>query len=222
MNKLSMLASLGVIISGGPEPVVLPETSLVAAFKASKDDYRTLVLVHTWVQKNHDLIHTEALQRSLKQEQQTGLIKLIAGALYATEQKRFSKILELAETEKTKPELNKYISMAAEIGQCKEDPSYAKFGLKVSEIDLAPERKFRTRESMLEQNAFFYCRVLFGVNWRADVAASFLLNKALNPTEVSQFLGCSYDAAYRNFHDLKAANWGQSVRDAVVKKGSVS
>lgn len=210
MNDLSAMKSLGVLIAGvNDEPRFAPEEALVKSFESSLEDYKGLILAHTWVQTNYDLIHVEALTAALKRSSVKGIAKLLAGALLSTDQKKFASILKKAKSDRSKPNLGKYLSFSVKIGQSEKDPAYAKFGLELSKIDLEDKRKFRPRQYLLERNPFFKCRKIFGVNWRADVAACFLLNRAQNPTEISKFLGCSYDAAYRNYHELQEIGWGQ-------------
>jgi hypothetical protein len=218
MKDLRVLASPcepGNYDNGGESDGVLPEKALIESFRIAKEDYKALRLVHTWIQINHDLIHVEALVSALKETHGSGTSRLVAASLKATGEKRFDRVFKMAMQDLI-PKLAQVVSFAAEIGQCKEDPTYSEFGLKVSEIDLEADKKFRSRDYLLELNSFFFCRTLFGVNWRADVAACFLLGKANSPTEVSKFLGCSYDAAYRNFHDLVAAGWNAETRKAFV------
>jgi len=212
MSDLNEMTNLGVLISAEETEIILPEKALLSSFQAAQEGYPALILIHTWVQMNVDLIHAEALISTLKKTESPGVMKLIAGSLDATGDTRFTKLFEMAKTSDEQPKLNKYISFAAEIGQCLPDASYSKFGLVVSKIDPAPSRKFRPRTVMIEKNPFFFCRKLFGVNWRADIAACFLLDRAKNPTEVSKFLGCSYDSAYRNYHDLLEIGWDKNAR----------
>lgn len=217
MSDLRVLASLGILISGGRQDALLPEEVLVSGFELAKDDYKALVLLHTWVQSNHDLIHIEALLSVLKRRELSGVSRLIAGSLLATGDKRFDRFFKFAKNDGI-PKLGKYISFAAEIGQSPADPSFLEFGLKVSRIELEHERKFRPRRSLLELNPFFFCRTFFGVNWRADIAACLLIANLKNPTEVSKFLGCSYDAAYRNYRDLSSVGWNKKTARAFALK----
>lgn len=212
MKSLKVMANLGVLISGAEEQVILPERALVESFLIAKEDYKALRLIHTWVQKYHDLIHVEALVSILKEYQGSGICRLMAGSLRATKEKRFDRIFKMAKKDGA-PNLAPVISFAAEIGQCKPDPNFAEFGLRVSDIELEADRKFRPKKYLLVSNVFFFCRTLFGVNWRADVAACFFLKRADSPTQVSKFLNCSYDAAHRNFNDLAAAGWNREAFD---------
>lgn len=206
-----VMASLGIAIAGGEIEPRLPEEVLIESFKLAMSDYKALTLLYTWVQRNHDLLHVEALISNLKSVDGSGISRLIAGCLKATGEKRFERIFKIADRD-SYPKLKEVLSFSIDLGQCKADSSFAAFGLKVSEIKLQPERKFHPRNALLELNPFFFCRTLFGVNWRADVAACFLLNKSKNPTEVSKFLRCSYDAAYRNYHDLLSVGWNKEFR----------
>ena len=203
-----IMASLGIAIAGGEIEPRLPEEVLIESFKLAASDYKALTLLYTWVQRTHDLLHVEALIANLKSVDGSGLSRLIAGCLKGTGEKRFERIFKIADHD-SYPELKDVISLSVDLGQCKADSSFAAFGLKVSEIKPQPERKFRPRNALLELNPFFFCRTLFGVNWRADIAACFLIGKAKKPIEVAKFLGCSYDAAYRNYHDLLSVGWSK-------------
>lgn len=214
-----VMANLGIAIAGRTLEPRPPEEVLIESFKLAAQDYKALTLLFTWIQHHHDLIHVEALASNLKSLDGSGLSRLIAACLKATGDRRFEKIFKIAERD-ANPELNQILYFAVDLGQCNADPSFTAFGLKISEVKLQPERKFRPRDAMLEMNPFFFCRTLFGVNWRADIAACFLIGKATNPTEVSKFLGCSYDAAYRNYHDLLAAGWNKKSKSLLSRKGA--
>jgi len=52
-------------------------------------------------------------------------------------------------------------------------------------------------------------RLLFGTNLRADIAAVKSLKIADTAYAAAKFLGCSMNAAYRNWNDLTEAGWAE-------------
>lgn len=216
MTDFKVMAELGILISGSTPQNVTPEKAIVLSFESVVNDLGGLMLIHTWIQKNHDLIHTEALVNELKNK--PAVLKLVAGALFCTGEKRFNKIYSLAELATVIPQLGKTISFAVTIGQINPMLCYEKFGLIVSDFPLESDRKFRSREVMLNTNSFFFCRTLFGVNWRADVAACFFIDFDKNPTTIRNFLNCSYETSYRNYHDLISVGWNKNMKSLFKKK----
>ena len=210
MTNLNVMAGLGVMIAGAEVNPITPEKALVMSFDAAKNDLGGLILIHTWTFKNHDLIHTESLLNELKLNPE--VLKLVAGALFYTGEKRFGKIYDLAIESTVFPKLGKLLNFAVEIGQSPQMDCYSRFGLKITDFKLEADRKFKTREGMIKSNPFFFCRALFGSNWRADVAACFLIKVDKNPTVIKKFLNCSYETSYRNYNSLVSVGWNENIQ----------
>ncbi len=46
-------------------------------------------------------------------------------------------------------------------------------------------------------------RLLFGTNWRADIAVVMIQKLAQTPSQVARLLGCNYETAHRDWKSLK-------------------
>lgn len=133
---------------------------------------------------------------------------MLASLLSYTENRKFEMTLKRSKVPPNESNhgLHKMMDFAAKIGQVPYDRHFKKFGLSVSELFRESDKKMIPFEHVIELNPFIKCRYAFGTNWRADIAAVMTLNE-YTPTEVSKFLGCSYETAHRNIKDLKTAGW---------------
>lgn len=89
------------------------------------------------------------------------------------------------------------------------DPDFLKFGIRVTPISPDEPRKLLARKRVIQRNAWLKSRLLFGTNLRADIAALKSLKTASTAYAAAKLLGCSMNAAYRNWNDLTEAGWGQ-------------
>lgn len=210
---LSNMIGLGIMFVGKRpdfrKSPVTPEQAIVAALPYAKEDFLVLQLLHTWIKKNHNLIHAELLNKQVQTIDNKVDIAILGGLLAYTEDKRFNSII--SKINRIKPEQNseieKSISFAAKIGQFPYDKVMSRFGVMITELVTEQnDKKFLNREKMAAFNPFIKCRLLFGSNARADVAALMSLG-INNPTEIKNILNCSYETAHRNFGALKDANW---------------
>lgn len=186
-----------------------PEQAIVDSLLYAKEDYLVLQLLHTWIQKNHSLIHAEALGKLVNTINNKVDAALLAGLLEYSEDKRFHAIIEKTKKIKDKDnlEFDKTLSLAARIGQFPFDAIMSKFGIKITQlITEQSESKFLDLKKMSQFNPFIKCRMLFGTNSRADVAALMTLGYD-KPIDVKNILMCSYETAHRNVNGLKEANW---------------
>lgn len=97
-------------------------------------------------------------------------------------------------------------TLHAENNQADYDPYMEKYGTKLTKLSTEDSKKFRQIEYMPEFNPFIACRMIFGTNWRADVAAVLAVRET-SPYQIANILGCSCETAHRNHASLKAAGW---------------
>lgn len=208
---LSDLIGIGIFISGKRIPFktnpITPEKALINAVSIAKSDRLILQLLHTWILNHSDIIHVESLKNLLKDTPKVDKA-IIAGLLSYTKDRKFDSVIKKAKLplDESNHGLHKMMSFAAQIGQVDYDKNFKKFGILLSQLSIEPSKKMIPFEHVIELNPFIKCRYMFGVNWRADIAALMTLNE-YNPTEVSKILGCSYEAAHRNMKDLKRVGW---------------
>ena len=60
-------------------------------------------------------------------------------------------------------------------------------------------------EQLIAINVQYRNRYLFGASWRADIITA-IQQGMKTPTEISRGIGCSYEPAYRVFHEYKLAS----------------
>jgi hypothetical protein len=213
MNKIfSNLRSIGIFFTANKidfqQEIITPEVVLLSALPVLKSDLLTLELVYTWLKHHADLIHAESLQKQIASETDPLHLAVLAALLTTTEDRRL--VLVASKIRFSKKGLNdrieKTLRLAAQFGQVEYDPIFLRFGLKISKLHLEDEKKIIPKKYFIQDNPFLFCRVLFGTNWRADVAAVLSIRN-LNPSEVSNLLGCSYETAHRNIQSLKAVGW---------------
>lgn len=213
MNKVfSNLRGIGIYFTTNPTDfkteVISPEDAILSALSVVKADRLTLQLIYTWVKSNHELIHAESVQKKIEFENNPVHLAFLAALLSSTGDRRLMTVAAKIKYSKKglNDEIDKSLRLAAQFGQVEYDPIFLQFGLKISKIQEEDEKKFIPKEYIVKDNPFLFCRSLFGTNWRADVAA-LLSIRNVNPTEISQILGCSYETAHRNYHSLKSMGW---------------
>ncbi len=213
MSKIfSNLRSIGIYFTAEAiefkEELVSPEDALMSALSVLKSDRLTLQLIYTWLKKNHELIHAESLLKKIHLESDPVNLAFLAALLASSEDRRLVALVSKIKYSKKglNDDVAKTLRLAADFGQVEYDPIFLRFGLRISKLQEENEKKFIPKKYFIQDNPFFFCRALFGTNWRADVAAVLSLRK-FNPTEISTVLGCSYETAHRNYQSLKSAGW---------------
>jgi len=68
-------------------------------------------------------------------------------------------------------------------------------------------KKIFAREEVFKRNQWLKCRLLFGVNVRADIAAVLSLKLVKTAYAAAKLLGCAPNTAYRNWAELKESGW---------------
>ena len=89
------------------------------------------------------------------------------------------------------------------------DEDFLKFGIRVTPIIEDDPKKILLRERAIKRNIWLRSRLLFGTNLRADIATVKSLKLADTAYGASKLLGCSINAAYRNWKDLEEVGWGE-------------
>ena len=87
------------------------------------------------------------------------------------------------------------------------DEDFKCFGIHVTPVLPDDPKKVLAREVIIKKNIWVRNRLLFGSNVRADVATLRTLKRAETGYAAAKILGCSTNAAYRNWKDLEEAGW---------------
>jgi hypothetical protein len=197
----SLLKGIGCNMLEKAPKTLFPEECLVELSKLVLTDSKALVLVSGAIERHADVFHPEFLMKILKSAQ--GDPNVIGSLLLKTKDRRFLKVIQYCHELKYKSaKPSKTLTFAAKIGQTPVDSDFAKFDLKISEMNRVDEKKIAKRELWAQNNIFIHNRILFGCNWRADIISTIEIG-GKNPTEVKNRLKCSYETAHRVFNDYR-------------------
>jgi hypothetical protein len=197
-----------------------PEKTIICALSFFDEDRKILNLVSTLIQELHSFIHVErlkALSKGLKPIDQARL-----GALseyhgqYDSRFRTFSKFLFENKSEENFFGISKVDQLRIEREKYKNSnyhPVGINFGVSFLQDDLKPNpKKFLNSKNILKNNIWFRMRLLFGTNWRADVATVMLQGLASSSYQAQKILGCSNETSYRNWNALREANLMEVVK----------
>lgn len=212
-TSTSDLIGIGIMLSGSASSfqsrIITPEEVIWNSIPRAMRERRILHLLHTWIINHHQLIHADILRKLVATSDDRFSKAILGGLLSYTNDSRFEKIMNLADRvspEDNEANLSATHTIHASHGKASYDQYMQRFGVMMTELSKEDDKKFRPLEYMLEQNPFIACRMLFGSNWRADVAAVMAV-KSITPYEIAKTLKCSYETAHRNHSSLKSAGW---------------
>ncbi len=175
------------------------------------EDIKTLKLVLSWLQNYEDLLHLERLKALLKIAPMTTKAWLGGIAQFGSAKRWAPIIRDLEGIQLKEVEKNEFTNL--QIKRLGADPNFKKYGIKIPIIDLTGlEKKLLSREHVLENHFWLRLRVLFGANWRADIAWQMYLDPNQTPYQVAKTLGCNAETAYRNWKALELANAKEFLR----------
>ena len=216
-------ANLGIAFAAGSRiRHADPETTLLRTLSQFHEDRKLLRLVFTWLNEFGHLIHVERLKSLAKNLEKMEFAWLGMIADHMCEELgdlRFKTLRDLARKQLgDKPELFEDTSLQKlhyekEISRPNAKPVGIAYGLRVTRADIAGDtRKLADLKSTINGNLWLRMRLLFGCNWRADVATVMLLELAANYYQARKVLGCSIETAHRNWKSLKEADVTELLR----------
>ncbi len=199
-----------------------PEATLVRSLSQFHEDRKLLRLVVTWLNEFGHLVHVERLKSLAKNLDKIEYAWLGVLADHMSEDQgdtRFRTIRDLAR--KQMGEAPAFFEDASlhklhyekEITKPGNKPAGIAYGLRVSKSDLLGDsKKLSDLKGTTKGNLWLRMRLLFGSNWRADMATVMLLDMAANYYQARKILGCSIETAHRNWNSLKEANVTELLR----------
>jgi len=216
-------ASLGVAFAYGGTLQCDPETALINFVGSSEfpEDKKMISLVLAWLQEYSSFVHIEKLKTSTLNLEGDSL--LIIGAI-AVKCIKFGdqrwKAIEKLVVAKAKGYRSNLSDSEVFIKRHGLDEDFLKFGIRVIPISSENPKKLLVRERIFKMNSWLRHRLLFGTNLRADIATAKFLKLTDTAYGAAKLLGCSMNAAYRNWKDLTEAGWGESSLEIGSSKGS--
>ncbi len=198
------LAALGIAFITEAQALELepdPEKTFLKSISEWNEERKTLKLLLAWMESYGDLFHIERL-RSLAHSLSAVELAWLGGfASYRVFKKdlRWQVIETYCRTRLGKP-MPQFTTSTLDLLQAQRkgnDPHFSKFGLTLQPLEPSDSKKLYQRESTLQRNVWLRLRLLFGANFRADMAYIFLRSKAKNAFQAEKILGCSRETAYR-------------------------
>ena len=205
-------ASLGVAFASGNSMECDPETAIIQLVSSGEfpEDKKMISLALLWLQEYSTFVHIEKLKPQIKNLDVNALAILGALALKCIVfgDYRWKTVVSLV-TKKLEGKTSDLKDAEVFIKRSGQDSDFLKFGIHVTPIMPEDPKKLLARERIFKLNSWLRLRLLFGVNLRADIATTKFLKVADTAYGAAKILGCSMNAAYRNWNDLKEAGWAE-------------
>ncbi len=202
--------SLGVAFTFSEKNECDPETALVGFVTSSEfpEDKKMVSIVLVWLKEYSTFVHIEKLKSSLQNLGKDEL--LILGAL-ASKCIRFGdyrwRTIEKLVLQKTKGYKSTLSDSEVLLKRQGCDEDFLRFGIRVVPVFPEDPKKLLVRSRIFKMNSWLRHRLLFGTNLRADIATTKFLKLTDTAYGAAKLLGCSINAAYRNWNDLTEAGW---------------
>jgi len=187
-----------------------PEVTIIDSLKEFQNDRKILALILAWLDEFGDLVHVERI-KALTHNLPANELAWLGGIAHrqtinrtASKNLRWQTIVDTIQKRlgKQKPHFETSRLDELQSKRSGADESFARFGIKIPKLSMSDPKKIKSRE-VVKKNLWLQMRLLFGTNWRADVATSILLGLAQTSYQARKVLGCSPEAAHRNWNALK-------------------
>ena len=192
---------IGIRVSGNSKQGDIEETFLTAALECP-DNFRLASLLFSWMKVHGNYVIVEKLRKLVNKAKMTEVQRrwISALAVYGKNNcsHKWKSLIEIPE---------------ANIHLLPEEISKSAIALKGSEEWLSeysillPKGTLRIREEdimepsqLIQINHQYKNRYLFGPSWRADIITA-IQGGCKTPTAIMKKIGCSYEPAYRIFHE---------------------
>ena len=184
------------------------EETLIEVVKESRDDYRLLGILISWISKHGDQIIPEKFLKKLAERDDVAIDDPILQFMIATAvvngHKKWKSSLKVSHSDPLYPIGKETMISSIKLKGRNED--YAKLGvmIPIGFLKSKDENAF-SQEELAKSNPQYRNRLIYGANWRADVITAIEYGMK-NPYQISKNIGCSYEPAYRIMKEYKIAN----------------
>lgn len=203
-------ASLGIAFAASTPVESDPETAIINLVTSREfpEDKKMMSMALLWLKEYSSFVHIEKLKIQLKHLDSDALAILgaIARKCITFGDHRWKTIVSLV----TKMLGKKKSNLSDDevfIERRGIDADFLKFGIRCTPITHEDPKKLLARKRVIQMNSWLKSRLLFGTNLRADIATLMTLKIADTAYAAAKILGCSMNAAYRNWNDLEEAGW---------------
>jgi hypothetical protein len=213
------LAALGIAFVTDENTLALepdPEKTFLKSISEWNDQRKTLKLLLAWMEEYGDLFHVERMRYFAGSLSAIEIAWLGGFASHQVSRKdlRWQAIEKFCHSKLGTP-MPQFTTSTFDLLQAErngKDPHFEKYGLILQRLEPSDPKKIYLREGTLKRNGWLRLRLLFGSNFRADMAYLFLRQKVSNAFQAEKFLGCSRETAYRLWKAFKEVECGQILK----------
>lgn len=205
--RIGMRLSLRESPRGRNAPADIEET-LLRAIVRFPDDHRLVSLVFSWIKVHGKYVIVQKLRKTAREHfpknEFPAIVWLSAVAAFAAETCSL-KWRKLARRSRTPVYLFPEDVTESAIALKGSVPWLEKLNFRVPASALRiREDDVLSQEELIAANAQYRNRYLYGPSWRADIITA-IQQGMKTPTEIAKGIGCSYEPAYRVFHEYMLA-----------------
>jgi hypothetical protein len=212
LNRDLVRIGMRLSLRGSPAGKDVPadiEDTLLRAIVRFPDDHRLASLVFSWIKVHGRYVIVQKLRKTARQHYPKAdfpaIVWLSAVAAFAAEACGY-KWRKLAKRSRAPVYLFPKDVTESAISLKGSVPWLEKLNFRVPASSLRiREDDVLSQEELIAVNAQYRNRYLFGASWRADIITA-IQQGMKTPTEVAKEIGCSYEPAYRVFHEYMLAH----------------
>lgn len=205
-------ASLGIAFAANAPAEIDPETAIISLVTSKEfpEDKKMMSIALLWLREYSSFVHIEKLKLQLNNVDADALAILGAISLkcigFGDHRWKTVETLVKSKLGNRKSTLSDHEIFLKNGGL---DSDFVRFGIRVIPITPDDPKKILARKRVFRNNTWLKSRLLFGTNLRADIATIKSLKIADTAYGAAKLLGCSMNAAYRNWNDLTEAGWAE-------------
>ena len=182
------------------------EETLIESIYEAQNDLRILRILVSWIKIHGGYVIVEKLFKRLKAWESirgvNPIFELLIGIAVTSGHLKWGKYGKATPKKPIYP--GNETLLKSSISVKGEDENLSKLGIKVPRGYLNPrDSDVFTPNELLSVNHQYRNRYLFGPNWRADIITAIECGFE-NPSQISKKIGCSYEPAYRTYHEYQA------------------
>jgi hypothetical protein len=206
------LSSIGIAFYEPETPIVDadPEKAFLNSISEWQSDRKILKLLISWMDEFGDLFHIERLKALAKSLPANEIAWLGGFAKHRLSAKDYRWVcIEKFCTSKLGAQSLTFSTTKLDLLQAKrngKDENFSQFGILIPKVEPADKKKLLPRSEVLRRHQWLRLRLVFGANFRADMAHLILKDIVPNAFQAERLLGCNRQTAYKlwgTFHEVR-------------------
>lgn len=199
-----LLASLGILLSQGNLINSSPEEMIIEILKDSDfpSDKKVINLLYSWLYTHGKYVYFERLKTLSKnlESRELSILKSLCSKLSDRDYRwgNLAKKINIENTHSLLVSDDKNLLRVKGV-----DKSFEENGILIADVLRVDTKKVAPEKSILIKNRWFFNRLKYGVGLKADIVTLQELNLVKNAYQSAKILGCSKNAAYRQWNEIE-------------------